>query len=166
MLNKIAFASLSLIASQACAGDMASAFDAWMCLHDHLPIQVVGAADTLKTGELRFHVTNDLEFPISEIAIDTQEASSSGEEFNRIERSVVVRMTPPLEPGHSQDVSAMLDVSKDEVEKLLAGQDFTASASVANALDKHGMRVLVREDLGPSYKAFWPKAEKSSWSCE
>lgn len=157
MLFRI-FLVLSLLASQAKADENS----AWMCLFENVPVDITDPNNTISDAKLSVKITNGLGFPISKVAIDFQLSSDSLAQ--RQEQSVVVPFPSTLMPGEVREVLVSLVLKADELEEFNLS-DVSVRGAVANVLDDQDNRLVLREDLGPSFRVFWPTQPKSSYSC-
>jgi hypothetical protein len=152
--------TLLLLASPAQADEFAT----WMCLFGNVPISVITPADTIADGTLTIEVTNGLSFPMNAVAIDfTLSSASEGSTF---EQSIVIPFPAPMQAGETRILTAFLSLSEAEISGLIDHDGLSARASVANVLDEDDRRMVLRENLGPSFRVFWPFQLGSAQTCE
>jgi|GEM_PF-3548237 len=142
---------------------IASQHNEWMCLHENVSIAIIHP-ESIPTGEIDIEIKSTLSFPIGELAVDFQFASSSAEA--RLEQSIVIAFDRPLNSGETRTLTARLDISDDHAQKFAQSHEILASASLANVLDVHQGRLIIREKLGPAYEVFWPKQPQSKLACD
>lgn len=130
----------------------------WMCLFEKVPLTVHEPEAGTQRPSLQ--VTNGLDFSITSLALDLDLASEALNK--RIEHSVVVPFPTSLQPGEVRTVELWLPAKTEAV--LLSG-DVAIRAAPANVLDGEERRLILREDLGPSFRVFWPTQLKSTMDC-
>lgn len=150
---------LAALATSAHADEHAT----WMCLFENVPVSVVEPADTIQEKQLTITMTNDLSFPISKAAVDFVLVSEEG--AASIEQSIVLPFPAHLQPGETRALVAYLSLSDAELSSV-DHPDLTARAATANVLDSEERRMVLRENLGASFRVFWPTQQKSDQTCD
>jgi hypothetical protein len=157
MKMKALVTSLILVASPSVADDAAT----WLCLFENLPITVELQSDVAAMPIASFQ--NGLGFPVSSIAVDLQIASSDLGVV--VEESTVVPFPAHLRPGENRSTQLWV-TQNDQMRQVLAAPDVTIRAAAANVLDADERRMVLRENIGPSFRVFWPSQPQSSQVCD
>ena len=147
------------------AGTTAQADDnaAWMCLFENVPVAITEPASMIGEKKLKVSVSNGLGFAVSKVAVDFSLASDDGE--TRFEQNIVFPFPAHLQPDETRDLVAYLTMP-DETAAGLDHSDLTARAATANVLDDSDKRIVLRENMGPSFQVFWPFQPKSDHICD
>ncbi|MFI0396020.1 hypothetical protein [Paracoccus jiaweipingae] len=135
----------------------------WMCLFERVPVAVVEPSNMIAEKKMRAQITNNLGFSLNKVAVDfSMSSETSGE---RHEESIVFPFPAPLMPGESREVVAYFVMNPEEV-SAFNHPDLFAQAATANVLDGADRRMVLRENIGPSFQVFWPFQPKSPEVCE
>lgn len=154
----------AIIFSLLAAPVSASPRDKSMCLYENLPMTTHEHSSVVSKGELLVEVTSNLQFPVRSLAIDFTVVSDAV--GSRVEQSVVVPLPAPLQPGETRKFVAYLNISDEQRAKLIGNGEISASAVIANVLDLNEHRFILRENLGPSFRVFWPTQPQSTEVCQ
>lgn len=142
----------------------ADQMSAWMCLFEKLPVTISDPASSIGDGQLAIQVTSGLDFPVRALAIDFSVASEA--DGSLVEQSVVIPLPSPLQPGETRGLVAHLGISAEQADKLANNGEIFAEAALANVLDWEERRLVIRENLGPSFRVFWPTQPQSTEVCQ
>lgn len=135
----------------------------WMCLFERVPVEVVEPSSLISEMKMRAQITNNLGFSLNKVAVDfSMSSETSGA---RYEDNIVFPFPAPLMPGESREVVAYFVMSPEEV-SALNHPDLSAQAATANVLDGLDRRMVLRENIGPSFQVFWPFQPKSPEVCQ
>lgn len=145
-----AVASLLLVSGGAQAGEMAD----FMCLHYAMPITV----DAISDGAISLTIENNSPYDVLKAAIDIGSGSSA------FEATILVDFDAALNAGSVRNSTTSWDLNDKQI-SLLQGVD-QMRASISNALTTEKERVIVREDIGPSFVPHWPNAPKTALACK
>lgn len=140
---------------------MADDSKTWMCLFENVPTKVISPSSLINDKKMRLEITNNMDFPLSKVAVDLSIYSEGGQ----FEDNIVFPFPAHLQPGEVREVTAYLTMSE-ELAKQFYRSDLEARAAVANVLDQEERRMVQRENLGPSFQVFWPFQPKSEQPCE
>jgi hypothetical protein len=135
----------------------------WMCLFENLPITITERGEDIGNNQIAMVINSHVDFEISAIAIDVSASSQSV--GSHIEESVVIPLPALLQPSEARQVIAWLPPS-DTLAEILQADDVVVRAAPANVLDKNEQRLVLRENIGPSFRVFWPSQHKSREICE
>ncbi|MEM7296026.1 MAG: hypothetical protein AAF330_05280 [Pseudomonadota bacterium] len=141
----------------------ANASDVWMCIHEHVPVVVAADRERIKSKMLDVEITNGLSFEVTKLAVDFTLFATG---VKILEQNIVFPFPSPLQPGETRSETTYFTLPDAQANAFAAAADFGANAAVANALDIHEKRLVVREDIGPSFEVFWPFQPKSSERCQ
>jgi len=135
----------------------------WMCLFERVPVEALEPSSMIAEQKMRVQITNHLEFSLNAVAVDFSMSSvASGEQF---EESIVFPFPAPLMAGESREVVAYLVMSPEQA-STFNHHDLAVRASTANVLDSADRRMVLRENIGPSFRVFWPFQPKSPKVCK
>lgn len=134
----------------------------WMCLFEKVPVSVSEPSQMIADEKLKVALRNDLDFPVSKVAVDFLLASESGRA--RFEQNIVFPFPANLQPGETREIVAYLSIPDGEL-AALTHDDLSARAATANVLDQDEKRLVMRENLGAAFQVFWPFQPRSDQAC-
>lgn len=134
----------------------------WMCLFENVPMEVIDPSSMISEKKMRVTITNNLGFALNKVAVDFSLSSETS--LARFEDNIVFPFPAPLQPGETREIVAYFTMTEAEL-TAMDHPDLSATAAIANALDQNDRRVVLRENLGPSFEVFWPFQLKSSKTC-